>query len=121
MFRLKTGAESFITSNKLTFWTTLIPLVVSLVLTIIILTGLRSLPPKLPLFYSLPWGDNQLVSHQEFLLIPAIITIITLLNAVISWQLHPTQSFFKRILLFSPLVVSLLLVITFIKVVFNFI
>ena len=121
MFKLKKGSENFVTSNKLVLWITLSPIIISLILIATILLGLRSLPPKLPLFYSLLWGDDQLASHQEFLLIPAIIIVITLLNSVISWQLHPSQSFFKRILLFSPLVISLLLTITFIKIVFNFI
>lgn len=109
MFKLKMG------------WINLSPFVLSLVLAIAILLGMQSLPPKLPLFYSLPWGDNQLASHREFLLIPASIIVATLLNSAISWQLHPSQSFFKRILLFSPLVVSLLLTVTFIKIILNFI
>lgn len=119
MFKFKT--ENFVTSNKLVFWITLSPIILSIILSLVILFGLKSLPPKLPLFYSLPWGDNQLASHQEFLLIPAIIIAVALLNSIVSWQLHPSQSFFKRILLFSPLIISLLLIVTFVKIVFNFI
>lgn len=121
MFRLKTEAESFVTSNQLVLWITLFLIVLSLILSIVILLGLKSLPPKLPLFYSLPWGNDQLASHQELLLIPAIIIMITLLNLVVSWQLHSSQSFFKGILVYSPLVISLLLIVTFIKIIFNFI
>lgn len=121
MFKLKTGSESFVTSQKLTFWISLIPFILSLILGVAILLGMQSLPPKLPLFYSLPWGDNQLAYHQEFLLIPASIIVATLLNSVISSQLHPSQSFFKKILLFSPLVISFLLTVTFIRIIFNFI
>ncbi len=121
MFNLKTGSENFATSQKLAFWINLSPFILSLLLATAILLGLQSLPPKLPLFYSLPWGDDQLATHQEFLLIPASITAITLLNSVISWQLHPSQSFFKKILLFSPLVVSLLLTVSFVKIILDFI
>ncbi len=102
-------------------WINIAPFVLSLILGVVILFGIRSLSPKLPLFYSLPWGDDQLATHQEFLLIPASIIVVTLLNSVISWQLHPSQSFFKKILLFSPLVVSLLLTVSFVKIVLNFI
>lgn len=103
------------------FWIILIPAVFSFILLIIILFTIQPLPPKLPLFYSLPWGDNQLATHKELLLIPAIIITITLLNLVISWQLHLAQSFFKKILLFSPIIISLLLIVTFIKIILNFI
>ncbi|MDD5415496.1 MAG: hypothetical protein PHE48_00645 [Candidatus Daviesbacteria bacterium] len=121
MFKLKKGSEDFVISNKLVLWITLFPVIIGLILAVTILLGLRSLPPKLPLFYSLLWGNDRLASRQEFLLIPAIIMVITLLNSGISWQLHPSQSFFKKMLLFSPLVISLLLTVTFIKIVFNFI
>lgn len=102
-------------------WINIAPFALSFILGAAIFLGMRSLPPKLPLFYSLPWGDNQLATHQEFLLIPASIVIITLLNSIISAQLHPSQSFFKRMLLFSPLVVSLLLTVTFAKIILNYI
>lgn len=121
MFNLKKESKSFVASNKLFFWINVLPIIISLILIIVILFGIRSLPAKLPLYYSLPWGDDQLATHQEFLLIPISIVIITLFNSVISWQLHPSQSFLKRILLFSPLIVSLLLTVTFLKIVFNFI
>ena len=35
------------------------------------------LPPKLPLFYSLPWGEKQLAQNQQLLIIPASIAIIS--------------------------------------------
>lgn len=120
MLNLKVKPESFAT-QKLFLWLNLIPLILSLSLTIFILLGLKSLPSKLPLFYSLPWGDDQLVTHQELLFIPVSIIVVTLLNIVVSWQLHPSQSFFKKMLLFSPLLVSLLLTVSLFKIVVNFI
>lgn len=121
MFNLKVESGNFITSQKPSFWIGISPIIISFILSMVILFGMRSLPPQLPLFYSLSWGDNQLATHREFLLIPAIIIVITVFNSVISWQLHPSQSFFKKILLFSPLVISLLFTITFIKIILNFI
>lgn len=106
---------------KLHFWMVLSPLILSLLATVVILTVLKYLPPRLPLFYSLTWGDSQLATHQQFLIIPAIISIITLLNLIISWQLHPSQAFFKKALLSSSIIISLILVTTFIKIVLMFI
>lgn len=107
-------------SNKLHLWIIITPLILSLIITLTILL-FKFLPPKLPLFYSLPWGEGQLATHQQFLIIPASISLITLLNLIISWQLHPSQVFFKKMLLLLPLVISLILIITLIKIVFNFI
>lgn len=108
-------------SNKLYLWIILAPLALSLGITLVITVAFKFLPPRLPLFYSLPWGDGQLATQQQFLIIPASIAVVTLLNLVISWQLHPSQSFFKKVLLLSPFVVSLILTMTFVKVVLSFI
>jgi len=106
--------------SKSHLWIIISPLILSLIM-ILAIALFGFLPPKLPLFYSLPWGEGQLATHQQFLIIPASISLITLFNLIISWQLHPSQVFFKRMLLLSPLVISLILTITFIKIVFNFI
>lgn len=120
MFNWKNNSENLNTSNKFYFWLGLSPLILSFSITIAILTILRLLPPKLPLFYSLPWGQGELVTHQQFLIIPASITLIALLNLSLSWQLHPSQSFFKKVLLVSSVTASLILTISFIKIVLNF-
>lgn len=108
-------------SKKLHFWLGLSPLILSLAITVAIFTIVNFLPAKLPLFYSLPWGENQLANHQQFLIIPAIITILTLLNLLISWHLHPSQSFFKKALVASSTIVAVILTITFLKIILNFI
>lgn len=94
-----------------------IPLLISILMVGLILILSRSLPPRLPLFYSLPWGENELAQNLQLLIIPAIIALVTLSNLIISWQLHSSQAFFKKILLFSSILVSLILSITFFKIV----
>ena len=108
-------------TDPLHLWLSLSPLGLALLLTLAIFSLLKFLPSRLPLFYSLPWGDGQLATEQQFLIIPAIISLVTLGNLTISWQLHPSQMFFKKILLFSSLIISLILTITFIKVVLIFV
>lgn len=94
---------------------------IALAMFLLILFFPKFLPKKLPLFYSLPWGETQLGSFEQFFIIPGIITLITLLNMIISWQLHPTQAFFKKILTISILPITLILTATFIKIVLIFI
>lgn len=107
--------------NKIYLWIGLSPLILVLLISLVILIFFKFLPPNLPLFYSLSWGDKQLVTNQQFLIIPAILALITLINVAVSYQLHFSQSFFKRIILITPLIISLILVITFIKIVLIFI
>lgn len=108
-------------ANKMNLWINLTPLFISLFITLFIFIFGRFLPPKLPLFYSLPWGDSQLVNHQQLLIIPSIITLIALLNLTVSWHLHSSQIFFKKILLSSSILISLILTITFLKIIVIFI
>lgn len=108
-------------SSRFYLGANLSPLVVAAVLGLLILLLFRFLPTKLPLFYSLSWGDKQLVTHGQFFIIPAIITLIALINLIISWQLHYLQSFFKKVLLCASLTVTLILTTTFIKIVLIFI
>ncbi|MCL5784772.1 MAG: hypothetical protein M1142_05495 [Patescibacteria group bacterium] len=107
--------------NKSHFWIGLFPLILGIITTLTIVVLLNFLPPKLPLFYSLPWGEGQLATRQQFFIIPASIFLITPLNLVISWQLHPSQIFLKKVLLISSTVVSFILTVALIKIVLMFI
>lgn len=98
-----------------------IPLALSLIIITFIALSANLLPPKLPLFYSLAWGDNQLANRQQLLIIPAVISLITLVNLIISWQLHPRQIFLKKVLTFSSVLISIILSLTFFKIVSIFI
>lgn len=107
--------------KKTHLWLGLSPILVSALLTMILLTTLKRLPPKLPLFYSLAWGEGQLATHTQLLLIPASMALIALTNLIIAWQLHCSQSFFTKILLVSSLLTTLILTVTFLKIILIFI
>lgn len=93
-----------------------LPLGVSLLITFFILIFFQFLPSKLPLFYSLPWGDAQFANHQQFLIIPASIILIDLINLSLIWHLHPSQKFFKNMLILTSLIITLIFLTTFIKI-----
>lgn len=102
----------------------LVPLLVSLLITclmvLLIIIFYNQLPPKLPLFYSLPWGETQLVAKQQFFLLPIILLLIILINTFIVSQLHHLQIVLKRLLMFSLIFVDLALLTTFFKILFIF-
>ena len=108
-------------SNKLHFLIGSAILILSLSIVLIIITAFKFLPPRLPLFYSLSWGEIQLATHQQFLILPASIGIVAILNLLLAWQLHPSQSFFKKLLLLSSVTAGLILTIAFTKIVLIFV
>lgn len=103
----------------------LIPAIISFVCFFLIITiflaAYKTLPPKLPLFYSLPWGDAQLVEKQQFFILPGVLVLITLINMFITFQLHPIQQALKRTLMLSLILIDAALFITTIKILFIFV
>lgn len=80
-----------------------------------------SLPTQIPLFYSLPWGRNQLASLPQFVVLPFIISLVTLINLLISWQLHQSQIVLKRMLALSSVTVGLIITLTALKIIFIYV
>lgn len=104
---------------------TLIPITVSFVCFFFIATlyfaSYSALPAQLPLFYSLPWGESELVSKQQFFILPAVLVLITLINLLIASQLHPVQRVLKRTLMLSLILIDVALLITTLKILFIFV
>ena len=80
-----------------------------------------SLPTQLPLFYSLPWGEAQLGSKPQLLLLPSISLLICLVNLTIVWHLHRSLVTLRRTLLLAAAAVSLMMTLTLIGIVSIFI
>ena len=79
------------------------------------------LPPTLPLLYSLPWGQDQLITKQQFFLLPGLILLITLFNWVISFYLHEIHLILKKLLMLNLILIDILLLVTFYKIITIFI
>lgn len=108
-------------SDKVVFWTNVTTLLIALLILVFWQLNITNIPSQIPLFYSLPWGENQLASSSQFIIIPSLIALITLFNVSLSWYLHPSQYPLKRILAFSSFIVSILMLITSIKIIYLFI
>lgn len=103
----------------------LIPLAFSLLCIFIIVNTLavfyQSLPSKLPLFYSLSWGQAELVSKQQFFILPTVIVLINLLNTFIASQLHSSQIVLRKVLVGSLVLIDLIILVTALKILLIFI
>lgn len=114
-------AEFWEKSDKFFFVPVLFSIFAVLIIAALFLVTYNRLPPKLPLFYSLPWGQPQLVAKQQLLLLPAILILITLINSLLASQLHPVQVVIKRTLTLSLALINLIILITALKIIFIFI
>lgn len=103
----------------------LIPILIS-ILTIVIISASflvvkNYLPQKLPLFYSLPWGETQLATKELFLLLPGLLILVNFLNIFLASQLHQSQFVLKRVLMLSLILINLIILTTAVKILFIFI
>lgn len=103
-------------SKKIYFYLSLPSIVIAFFLSLIIFLFFEFLPPKIPLFYSLSWGEPQLVTHQQFYILPLSILLMTLINLIFLFKLNNSFDFFKKILVFSTIISTIILTITFIKI-----
>lgn len=90
-------------------------------LTVLFLFFYTKLPNNLPLLYSLSWGDGQLVTKGQFLIIPSCMILIILVNTSLSFQLHSQQTFLKRVLYITMLCSTTILFISALKIMAIFI
>jgi hypothetical protein len=71
-----------------------------LVISLLTLTWFfRKLPAQVPLFYSRPWGEAQLVSPLWLSLLPLITLVVLVINTLIGGLLFTTDKLLSRILL----------------------
>jgi hypothetical protein len=103
------------------FWATCAAILAALLIMAFWAVNFPFLPTKLPLFYSLPWGERQLVSTTQFLILPGVIFLVIFINIIISWHLHKSQLLLKRMLALNSLVISILLLLTALRVIYTFI
>lgn len=93
-----------------------------LILTILAIAALAwrwpLLPPQVPLWYSKPWGTEQLASYYWLLLLPAESIVIYAINVIISVYVTHEYLVFTQILYLTSLLVSLLSLITLVKILF---
>lgn len=102
-----------------------LPLLFSLLSALMILFPLlvfyNNLPSSLPLFYSLPWGQDQLVTKDQFSILPATVILITVTNSLLAFQLHQSQILLKRMLMVNLVLVDMTALVTALKILSIFI
>jgi hypothetical protein len=118
----ETKIKDFLSHQETINFYSIVFSLVTVILTLLIYAlNYQSLPPQIPLFYSLAWGDNQLVSLSQFIILPSVMILIILLNLIFTWHLHSSQSVLKKIISISTLLTSILLFLAAFKIIYTFI
>lgn len=100
---------------KMSFWVTIL---IMIVFVIIAIWKWSSLPPQLPLFYSLPRSTDQLATPSVFLLLPVFTAVFSFFNFYMAALLYAKERLASVILTIMSITVSFLLLVTFLKIVF---
>lgn len=77
----------------------------------------NQLPKQVPLFYSLPFGEDQLASASQLFFIPIFSITIGLINTAISALFLHNKALLSRLLIIFSLIYSFLSLITLYQII----
>ena len=110
--------KSIILNTLKKFSITLLLLVASQVLIVIVgLLSYPKLPPQVPLFYSRPNGDDQIVDTIYLAYLPISMVLIVLINIYISRFLFSGNVFVRRIIYYANIVIIILITLIFLRII----
>ena len=92
----KTIYYTFISSSVIFFFTILL-----------VAIEYRNLPPVLPLFNQLPWGESRLGEKNQLLIPISIVLVVGITNSIVSSFVYNSQPLITRILFITMFLVSL--------------
>lgn len=84
---------------------------------VFLLLRFPKLPTELPLFYSRPWGDEQLGTPPELFILPAGAFFVLIINSYFSYRALSLWLLLSRVLSVGAAVVSILSFIALFKII----
>ena len=78
----------------------------------------RQLPPEVPLWFSRPWGEDQLASAYWLFLLPLSGFVWYIIDLLIGIFVTTDDLIFTQLLFLSALIVNILSFVTLIKILF---
>lgn len=107
-----------IRADKITFRGFIISLLLTLVTVLYILINYKSLPPFIPIFNQLPWG-NQRITETVGIFIPIIVfSCIFIFNLIFSSIIYPKNPLIARVVAATTLLIAIINCIFIIRTVF---
>jgi hypothetical protein len=85
---------------------------------IVLIWQFGNLPQQVPLYYSLPWGEQQLVSTSTLFLIPTFSIVLYLVNHLFAVGYSQKNPLLSQLLIFTSLIVSFFFLLTLLKIIY---
>jgi hypothetical protein len=103
--------------DKFFVWSARIGIVVQLFCFLLLLWKWAKLPQVVPLFYSLPWGDQQLGHPLSLLLLVCSISFFYVVNTLFALVIFNTSKYLSHMLLIATTIITILTAITLVNIV----
>lgn len=82
-----------------------------------LLLNFNHLPPQLPLLFSKPWGEDQLVDWWMIFIIPVLLDILYFTNITLYKRYFQGNEFVKKIVDYLNIFLMIVFTLIFIKIV----
>ncbi|MFZ6035098.1 MAG: hypothetical protein ACOYUB_03040 [Patescibacteria group bacterium] len=82
------------------------------------LLKLGGLPPQLPLFYTRPWGEEQLVDFWVIFILPIIVNVLYFLNEYFYKKFFSGNTLVRQILEYLSIFITISLAFVFVRIIF---
>lgn len=113
----KLEIDTAIVKEKLTKTLAQISLFLLAAQILIIVSIWRFLPPEIPLFYSRPWGKDQLVNYPGIIVLPIIYLVVFFANAVVTQLATKEETLVKKMLGVASLTFGFLILISLVQII----
>lgn len=77
------------------------------------------LPPQLPLFYSKPWGEDQLGENWMIFLILVLMNLFFVINRYVVNKFFPGNKFVNQVVFYANIFIILGFTLIFLKIIFS--
>lgn len=105
-------SDQFIKISLLLSLFFLVPLV------ILIIATFGNLPPLIPFFNSMPWGEDRLFSSRTIIFIPLLVLVIFTINLFFATAIYKKYALIARIILFNCFLFLLLSLLSYLQILF---
>jgi hypothetical protein len=78
----------------------------------------NALPPQIPLFYSLPRGEEQMGNAYQLLILPLLCVIFFIINFILAIFFYDVKKLVSILFMIIGTIAGFLLLITYLKIIF---
>ena len=82
-----------------------------------LLLRFNNLPPQIPIFFSKPWGEDQLVDTWMILILPILLDILYFTNLTLYKRCFQENEFVKKIVQYLNIFLMVTFTLIFIKII----